>query len=1133
MIIKNPWRGLASYEEPQGTSDDYLFCGRDEETMDMVRLIDNNLFITLYGSSGIGKTSLLKAGVIPILKRRDYYPLYVRLSQEPTEISYAEAIVRKLESSGLKEEYCVEMEHADGNDRLYLWNYFATTHFRNADGREVYPVIILDQFEEVFRDADKRKAELLLQQIYLLLNDELEMPNQEGYNTETNYRFIASIREDFLFVLEDSIDEFSLDLYKNNRYRLRPMKPENARQVVLVPGKDCIEESEKNAVADRVVALAKRNEKDDIDTLLLSLVCAGTFDKKAGEKITSVDLGVWKDNPMEVYYKDAVRNLSAKQIRYIQQHLIREDGSRKRVDTEEAKAALGENTYHALTRGENRMLVIGEQGQVELLHDQLAIAVYEERKAFEEKERKKKLKRQIWLIGSVMFIIIILFLILFFIIGEQQKDLEAKQWRMMENQARFTAEKAMNLADESDPYLATMIALEVLPTDLDNPEKPYTPEAEAALRKALKTYDAVLKSYNGMIQSIVISPDGNHIVSDDYSQIRLWDLSTGKYSELYTRENNYAMDGVAFSPVGNEIAIATWERETGNDNSLIIIYDISNGRITDTIRGFSHSNSNPKYSDDGKKIAAVYDSEKVCIWDCVSKKRIQLLEGHSNTIYSLDFSPDGQFLATASADKTIRIWRVSDGTCIKTLKNQAEFGCVSFSPDGKLIASGSWDYTVRLWNVKTGQCISSMKAPSHEELAGIYSVSFSPDGKTIAAAYSDDLGIGMVRIWDVATGKCNRTIEGHSSVVSSVVFTPDGEYVISGSWDETIGIWKVHEETKGIVLMGLQNARPTANSAMYNPDNNRFVCANSATFSPDGQQIAVAYIEHSRIWDAQTYQCLDTLDDDNKDWGWGIQFAAYSPDGNYLAIAHDGGNIKIWDTRNGQCIKTLDKHNKTVNSVLFSNDGSCFVSASSDHTVVLWDTESFNPINVFPFPEQINFAIFSPDDKFIATASHDGTVYILDIETNDYIPLEGHTSYVKGVCFSPDGKRLASASRDGSIRIWDTENGSCVLTKVFGTEGCSSVEYSKDGKYLLITYGKTVKVLDATSGTCIQTFHGHLFSVNTATFSPDGKRIVSASWDNNVIIWDFPPLQKLIDQTRERFKDRPLTPEERRMYYLE
>ena len=272
MARKNPWRGLASYEEPQGNAQDYLFCGRDEETLDMVRLIENNLFVTLYGSSGIGKTSLLKAGVIPILRRKDYFPLYVRLSQENDKKSYAEAIVDKLRNSGLQDERNAVQEHADGNDRLYLWEYFATTRFRNADGRKVYPVIILDQFEEVFRDADKRKAELLLKQIYLLLNDELEMPTAEGYSSETNYRFVASIREDFLFVLEDSIDENSLDLYKNNRYRLRPMKPENAKQVVLIPGKDCIEESQKQEVSEKIVSLAKRNKNGDIETLLLSLV---------------------------------------------------------------------------------------------------------------------------------------------------------------------------------------------------------------------------------------------------------------------------------------------------------------------------------------------------------------------------------------------------------------------------------------------------------------------------------------------------------------------------------------------------------------------------------------------------------------------------------------------------------------------------------------------------------------------------------------------------------------------------------------------------------------------------------------------------------------------------------------------
>ena len=336
--MKNPWRGLASYEEPQGTSDDYLFCGRDEETLDVVRLIDNNLFITLYGSSGIGKTSLLKAGVMPILKRRDYYPLYVRLSQEPVEISYAEAIVRKLKSSELEEERCIEMEHAYGNDRLFLWNYFATTRFRNAEGREVYPVIILDQFEEVFRDVDKRKVEQLLQQIYLLLNDELEMPNQEGYNDETNYRFVASIREDFLFVLEDSIDEYSMELYKSNRYRLRAMKPEQARRVVLIPGKDCIEESEKARVADHIVALAQSVTQQGVDTLYLSLVCSEVFNIITGQNqktITKDLIDQLGDNILSSFYESTMQSVNAETVNYLESHLITQSGFRNSIAVED------------------------------------------------------------------------------------------------------------------------------------------------------------------------------------------------------------------------------------------------------------------------------------------------------------------------------------------------------------------------------------------------------------------------------------------------------------------------------------------------------------------------------------------------------------------------------------------------------------------------------------------------------------------------------------------------------------------------------------------------------------------------------------------------------------------------------
>ena len=210
------------------------------------------------------------------------------------------------------------------------------------------------------------------------------------YFYDFNFRFVISIREDELYLLEDSIDDLSLSMFRNCRYRLRSLSEQGAAEAILVPGKDCISEEAKQTIVDRVIELSKRPQSNDIDTLLLSLVCAGTFDKKAGGKIALSDLAVWKDNPMEVYYKDAIKDLTANQVRYIQQHLIREDGSRRRVNAKEVITALGESTYNILTHGESRMLVLGEHGQVELLHDQLAMAVYEERKNTEEKERKRK-----------------------------------------------------------------------------------------------------------------------------------------------------------------------------------------------------------------------------------------------------------------------------------------------------------------------------------------------------------------------------------------------------------------------------------------------------------------------------------------------------------------------------------------------------------------------------------------------------------------------------------------------------------------------------------------------------------------------------------------------------------------------
>ena len=1128
MSTKNPWLGLASYEEPKGTANDFLFCGRDEETLDVVRLIDNNLFITLYGSSGIGKTSLLRAGVMPILRRRDYFPVYVRLSQEPDDISYAEAIVRKLQSSGMSEERNAAISHTDGTDRLYLWSYFATTRFF-LNEREVYPVVILDQFEEVFRDKDKTKAELLLQQVYLLLNDELEMPEEEGYSADTNYRFVASIREDFLFVLEDSIDELSLDLYKNNRYRLRPMKPEQARQVVLVPGKDCIEESQKNEVSDRIVALAQRGKSGDIDTLLLSLVCAGTYDKKAGSKITLDDLSVWKDNPMELYYQDAVRSLSATQVRYIQQHLIREDGSRRRVESQEVKAALGDSTYNQLSQGSSRLLTLDDQGQVELLHDQLALAVYEERKAFEERERKKRLRQRVTVAGAILLILAGIFLI-------QNHRLKQQRWKMMENQARFVAEKASQLVDEGNSYLAQRLLLEILPIDLNHPDRPYCVEAESTLRKAVTNNNAILRGHTSYVSSAAYSPDGKRIVSASMDNtIRIWDAETGRQIGKPLEGHTEWVKSAAFSPDGKRIVSAAWD-------GTIRIWDAKTGKqIGQSLEG--NVINSAAFSPDGKRIVSASQLGTIQIWDAKTGRQIgKPLEGPSSAVYSASFSPDGKRIVSASMDNTIRIWDAETGRQIgKPLEGHTQWVySAAFSPDGKRIVSASGDKTIRIWDAETGKQIGK---PLEGHTSVVNFAAFRPDGKRIVSASWD----GTIRIWDAETGcQIGNMLNKNTDEAYSVSFSLN-ENRIKTTDGHTIQIWDTTKNpTPHTLIVGVAPSKLSSQEVLFiksiNDTSSRIFRVTkgiySASFSPNGKYVVSASGDNTiKIWNTSTgKQTGKTLKGHSRD----VRIASFSPDGSLIVSASLDSTIRLWDIKTGKQIgQTIKLQCAFIYSIIFSPDNKRILSIA-DNSIQIWDRQTGKQIGKsLEIPSNITSAAFSQDGKLIVSASYDdNTIQIWETETGKKIgnPLKGHVGSVNSVSFSPNKMRIVSASDDYTIRLWDVTTGQQIGQPLDRhSEEVLYATFSPDGKYIVSASGdKTVRIWDAETGKQIgNSLEGHSMYVFSANFSPDGRRIVSASSDGTIRIWDFPPLQELIDQTRERFKDYPLTPEERRQYYLE
>jgi WD40 repeat protein len=535
--------------------------------------------------------------------------------------------------------------------------------------------------------------------------------------------------------------------------------------------------------------------------------------------------------------------------------------------------------------------------------------------------------------------------------------------------------------------------------------------------------------------------------------------------------------------------------------------------------GHSDSVTSAVFSPDGKRIASASGDRTVKIWDATTGKLLATLSGHSDSVISAVFSPDGKRIASASWDKTVKIWDAATGKELATLSGHSIFvNSAVFSPDGKRIASASDDNTVKIWDAATGKLLATLSGHSSPVISAV----FSPDGKRIASASRDS----TVKIWDAATGKLLATLSGHSAYISSAVFSPDGKRIVSASYDKSVKIW---DATKGKEIRTLNAHSASVSSAVFSPDGKRIISASwdktvkiwdattgkeirtlnghskvvrSAVFSPDGKRIASASDDSTvKIWDAATGKALATLSGHSSD----VIGAVFSPDGQHLASASDDKTVKIWDAATGEVIRTLKGHSDSVRSADFSPDGKRIASASWDKTVKIWDAATGKEIRTLQgHSDSVRSADFSPDGQRIASASDDKTVKIWDAATGKALAtLSGHSYPVFSAVFSPDGKRIVSASWDNTVKIWDAATGKKIHTLSRHRNIVSRAVFSPDGKRIASAgYDSTVKIWDADTGEEIRTLSGHSSPVYSTDFSPDGKRIASASADKTVKIWD-------------------------------
>ncbi|BAY66895.1 WD-40 repeat-containing protein (plasmid) [Calothrix brevissima NIES-22] len=562
-----------------------------------------------------------------------------------------------------------------------------------------------------------------------------------------------------------------------------------------------------------------------------------------------------------------------------------------------------------------------------------------------------------------------------------------------------------------------------------------------------------LENHTDWVIGLGFNNDGTMLASASKDKtIKIWNLLTGK--QIITIPEDAPLNDISFNSQGNLFVSASEDKKNR-------LWNLK-GKLVREFPSLKLPALGVNFSPDGQKIA--FGTKNGIYLYNLDGKQLNFFSNGNDWSMSVRFSPDGKFILCPGKNYTVEI-RALDGNLVNVLKGHKDLVYITnFSRDGNLLASASEDTTVKIWH-HNGTLINTLK---HNE--PVTWVTFSNNNQILISGTKD----GTINLWNAKDGTLIQKWKAHIGAITDIRVSPDGKIIASSGIDNTIKLWNIQGNSLG--------------------QHDDFV--KSVNFSPDGKSIVSASADKTiKIWDLNGKLRQNFTGHTSKVWA-----VSYSPDGKNIASASADKSIKIWDLH-GKLLRTLKGHKGEVTSVKFSPNGKTIATAGIDQTVNIWSVDgqllkTFNAHN-----DSITRLNFSPDGKTIATASNDNTVKLWTLDGNLLTTLGGHKNSVNDVSFSPDGRMIASASDDNTIKLWNQDGK--LLQTLTGHKGkVWAVSFSPDGK--MIASGSddmTIKLWNL-EGQELATFQSNSY-ILSLSFRSDSKTIVSGDYNGVVALWNL------------------------------